>query len=188
MSSVNSGLLVNWLTLNWLIFDIYYSTIQIMEKFDLNLTCWQFATFGFTVIEVHSSNRMVQKIGAKLICLLQICLLEEKTKMLAHSSRFHEGLMFPKHSEIFGKFRNLLVDFSILYRIWGQKYHVTDKNKPKIAVLDRNHLSKLYKRANYRRNLPKLSEYFGMFRKPQSFVKKANLTYSFPVSWKLGHL
>ena len=44
-------------------------------------------------------------------------------------SRFHEGLMFPEHSETFWKFRNRSVDFIILHRIWvaeltyyGQSY------------------------------------------------------------------
>ena len=76
-------------------------------------------------------------------------------------SRFHEGLMFPKLSERFGKFRNHSVDFIILHSISGQEYHITDKYIPKMTLLARNHMHKLYKRATDRRNFPKDSESFG---------------------------
>ena len=43
------------------------------------------------------------------------------------SSRFLEGLVFPKLSERFRKFRNHLVYFNNLHRVWDQKFHITDK-------------------------------------------------------------
>ena len=55
-------------------------------------------------------------------------------------SDFHEVLMFPKLSEIFGKIRNRLVNFIILHRIWGQKYHNTDQIISKMTSMDRNHM------------------------------------------------
>ena len=45
-------------------------------------------------------------------------------------SGFHEGAMFPKDSERFGKFQNHLVDFIILHRIWGQKYNIKEEKLP----------------------------------------------------------
>ena len=42
-------------------------------------------------------------------------------------SGFHEGVMFPKDSERFGKFRNHSVDFITLHRIWGQKYNINPR-------------------------------------------------------------
>ena len=56
------------------------------------------------------------------------------------TSRFHEGSMFPKDSERFGKFRNHSVDFIILHGIWDQKYNITEEKLPKMALPDRHHM------------------------------------------------
>ena len=55
-------------------------------------------------------------------------------------SRFHEGLIFPKDSERFGKFRNHSADFIILHMIWYQKHNVTEEKIPKMALPDRHHM------------------------------------------------
>ena len=86
------------------------------------------------------------------------------------SSHFQEGFMFLKISETLREIRKVSESFGWLYiilsRIWGEKYHITDKNIPKMALLDRRHLSKLYKQATDCQNIPKHLECFRKFGKP----------------------
>ena len=68
----------------------------------------------------------------------------------------------PKDLESIGIIRLTLL-FSVGF---GARYTtLSDKNIPKMALLDRNHLSKLYHVKASDRSAKKLSETFGTFRK-----------------------